>query len=225
MIKDPGKKQVASTGASRSCARGRGKPSLLPFDALMELAKHFEEGAKTYAPRNWEKGLPLSWFLDSHFRHLTSVMMGETDESHATAMTWNMVCFLATWLRIENGTLPAELDDLPHHVASKSITDKQFTPGEIIEHLTSEAACSRAPVSVTGNTAIKLPDTKDWKGDDTKTATVRKLCNGDDVFSHGGKFVARMDTTGMVREMLMGDYGRRHVVDFVCVSDYVKSLK
>lgn len=121
MIKDSKEKQVASTGATRSSGEGRGTPSLLPFDALMELAKHFEEGAKTHAPRNWEKGLPLSWYIDSMFRHTAAVMAGKTDESHERAMAWNAVCFLATWIRIKNGSLPAELDDLPHHVASSSL--------------------------------------------------------------------------------------------------------
>lgn len=118
MIKDSEEKQVASTGATRSSSKGRGRPSLLPFDALMELAIHFEEGAEVHAPRGWEKGLPLSWYLDSMFRHLTGIMMGDTSESHERAYAWNAVCFLATWVRIKNGTLPAELDDLPHHVAS-----------------------------------------------------------------------------------------------------------
>ena len=125
MIKDSAKKK-AVTGASRSGGKGRGTPSLLPFDAMMELAKHFEEGAEIHAPRNWEKGLPLSWYVDSMFRHLADVMAGKTDESHERAMAWNAVCFLATWKRIENGTLPAELDDLPHHVASLDRKWKSF---------------------------------------------------------------------------------------------------
>ncbi len=122
MIKDSEEKQETSTGASRSGGKGRGKPSLLPFDALMELAIHFEEGAEVHLPRNWEKGIPLSWYVDSAFRHLAAIMQGKTDESHERAFAWNAVCFLATWVRIKNGTLPAKLDDLPHRVASRSMT-------------------------------------------------------------------------------------------------------
>ena len=39
--------------------------------------------------------------------------MGMTDEPHARAFTWNALVYLATKLRIENGLLPAELDDMP----------------------------------------------------------------------------------------------------------------
>ncbi len=128
MIEDNGEKQTASTGASRSGGKGRGLPSLLPFDALMELAIHFEEGSIVHAPRNWEKGLPLSWYIDSLFRHLTDIMMGKTNESHHRAFAWNAVCFLATWVRIQRGELPAELDDLPHHIASGIVPVEKLPP-------------------------------------------------------------------------------------------------
>lgn len=120
VIKDSGehKEEGTGTGAVRSSGEGRGRPSLLPFDALMEVSIHFEEGAAKYDDRNWEKGLKLSRYLDSMLRHVTDITMGDTSESHERAIAWNALCFLATWKRIENGTLPAELDDLPHRVAS-----------------------------------------------------------------------------------------------------------
>ena len=135
MIKDSGEKQVACTGASRSSRKGRGTASLLPFDAMMELAKHFQEGAEIHAPRTWEQGLPLSWYVDSTISHLAAIMAGETDESHERAFAWNAVCFLATWKRIENGTLPAELDDLPHHVASRSVMSSDYMSPDYMERM------------------------------------------------------------------------------------------
>lgn len=126
MIKDSGehKEEGTGTGAVRSSGEGRGRPSLLPFDALMEVSVHFEEGAAKYDDRNWEKGLKLSRYLDSMLRHVTDITMGDTSESHERAIAWNALCFLATWKRIQNGTLPAGLDDLPHHVASRASRKK-----------------------------------------------------------------------------------------------------
>ena len=110
---ETGEKRVSSTGATRQHAAGKGLPTLLPPDGLLELAKHFENGAVLHGARNWEKGLNLSWFLDSLYRHLWAELMGETDEDHARALAWNAVCYLATKKRIEAGTLPAELNDMP----------------------------------------------------------------------------------------------------------------
>jgi len=102
-----------STGAVRGDSTGRGQFSLMPFDALLELAKLFEAGALKYAARNWEKGIPLSKFLDSEFRHTERLLAGDTSEPHAVQRAWNSLCFLATYLRIGRGQLPAELNDLP----------------------------------------------------------------------------------------------------------------
>lgn len=113
-VKAPDQIAGFDTGAIRSSNEGKGQPSLLPFDALVELSKHFEEGAKHYAPRNWEKGIPLSRYVDSMFRHLSAIMDGDNSEPHHRAMAWNAICFLATWIRIEQGKLPTDLCDLPN---------------------------------------------------------------------------------------------------------------
>lgn len=110
----PSEKNVEfATGAVRGDSTGRGRFSLLPFDALLEIAKVFEAGSLKYAERNWERGIPLSRFLDSGFRHLERLTAGDTTEPHAGQAAWNYLCFLATFLRIQSGGLPAELDDLP----------------------------------------------------------------------------------------------------------------
>lgn len=103
-----------TTGAIRQETSGRGLPSLLPFDALIELSKLFEAGAHKYAPRNWEKGIPLSRYIDSQFRHTSKIMEGDLSEPHVTQNAWNAVCLLATHLRIRDGKLPPELNDLPN---------------------------------------------------------------------------------------------------------------
>ena len=104
--------RVFDSGAKRQAAAGKGMPSLFPGDAYLDICKHFEDGAAHYAPRNWEKGLPLSTYIDSLERHIAEEKMRLTDESHDRAMAWNAICYLATKLRIKAGLLPKELDDL-----------------------------------------------------------------------------------------------------------------
>ena len=66
------------------------------YTALLEVAKHFEEGAKKYDERNWEKGIPLHCYIDSGVRHYCKFMRGDIDEPHDRAFLWNMLCLLAT---------------------------------------------------------------------------------------------------------------------------------
>lgn len=112
-IKDSGKRQVWITGSRRDTRDGKGRYDLLPPEAIRALAKHFENGSKKYGDRNWEKGQPLSRYLDSALRHLFAVLEGKTDEPHAEAAAWNLVAFLTTRERIASKTLPANLADLP----------------------------------------------------------------------------------------------------------------
>lgn len=75
--------------------------------ALLEVARHFEAGAKKYDDRNWEKGQPLHVFVDSGLRHLVRWTRGDNDEPHDSAFLWNMMCLLWTHKRYP------ELRDLP----------------------------------------------------------------------------------------------------------------
>ena len=112
-IKSSGKKRDAGTGATRDSGEGKGRFDLLwPF-AIPELAVHMQEGAKVHAERNWEKGIPLSWFLDSAMRHLFKFMAGETDENHLAAAAWNVCGALDTRARVAKGLLPDKLNDIP----------------------------------------------------------------------------------------------------------------
>ena len=82
---------VAGTGALRDMAEGKGRCDLLPACALLRLAKHYEAGAKKYSDRNWEKGLPISNFMDSGLRHLLKYLDGMDDEDHLAAAAWNIL--------------------------------------------------------------------------------------------------------------------------------------
>ncbi len=112
---ETGPRREFSTGAERQASSGKGTPVLVPGDAIIDIAKLFEKGAAVYGERNWEKGIPLSEILNSLERHLQEEKMGKTDENHARALAWRAVIYLATKLRIENGLLPAELDDMPSY--------------------------------------------------------------------------------------------------------------
>lgn len=112
-VKDSGERQEFSTGARRDTQENKGRFDLLPPYALYRLARHYENGGKKYSFRNWEKGIPLSRYLDSASRHLNKALMGLQDEDHLIAAAWNLMCLVETQKRIEMGILSKELDDLP----------------------------------------------------------------------------------------------------------------
>lgn len=72
---------------------------------LLDVAKLFESGAEKYGERNWEKGIPISSYIDSGVRHLLKYLNGETDEAHDRAFVWNLMC--AIWTK----THKPEMDD------------------------------------------------------------------------------------------------------------------
>lgn len=63
---------------------------------LLEVSKHFEEGAAKYGEKNWTLGLPLHCFVDSAVRHYLKWFMDLVDERHDRAFCWNILCLLWT---------------------------------------------------------------------------------------------------------------------------------
>jgi hypothetical protein len=59
---------------------------------LLEVAKHFEEGAKKYGENNWQKGIPVHCYIDSAIRHYLKWRRGDKDEPHDRAFVWNIMC-------------------------------------------------------------------------------------------------------------------------------------
>lgn len=59
---------------------------------LLEVAKHFEEGAKKYGENNWQKGIPPKCYIDSAVRHYIKWLRGDKDEPHDRAFVWNLMC-------------------------------------------------------------------------------------------------------------------------------------
>ena len=64
--------------------------------AILDLAKHFEAGAKKYGERNWQKGIPVRCYIDSAVRHYLKYLRGDQDEPHDRAFVWNIVCAIWT---------------------------------------------------------------------------------------------------------------------------------
>lgn len=67
-----------------------------PETAFLELSKHFEDGAKKYGDNNWQKGIPVSAYMDSAPRHYLKWLRGDDDEPHDRAFMWNIVCCIWT---------------------------------------------------------------------------------------------------------------------------------
>jgi hypothetical protein len=63
---------------------------------LLEVAKHFEEGAFKYGENNWQKGLPVRSFINSAIRHYLKWLRGDQDEPHDRAFCWNILCAMWT---------------------------------------------------------------------------------------------------------------------------------
>lgn len=92
------------------------KKGMHPCSALLEVAIHYEDGARKYQERNWEKGIPLHCYIDSGVRHYLKHIRGDEDEPHDRAFLWNM--FGAIWTHNHK----PELIDLPFKDDLKSTT-------------------------------------------------------------------------------------------------------
>ena len=78
-----------------------------PFTAILDLSIHYEDGARKYDERNWERGIPCHCFVDSGIRHYLKWRRGDKDEPHDRAFLWNMFGLLWT---LHNRP---DLNDLP----------------------------------------------------------------------------------------------------------------
>lgn len=63
---------------------------------FLEVAIHFEEGAKKYGENNWQKGIPVHCYIDSAVRHYLKFLRGDKDEPHDRAFCWNILCAIWT---------------------------------------------------------------------------------------------------------------------------------
>ena len=111
-VKDSGTRKQFDTGAVRDIQEGKGMFHLISTIGLRRIAKHYENGARKYSARNWEKGMPLSCFWNSAMRHMLAILEGDKSEDHCSAWAWNAMGFMHIAQKIEDGALPKELDDI-----------------------------------------------------------------------------------------------------------------
>lgn len=109
--KDSGQRREYETGARRDVNSGKGRYDLISPIMMKRLAELMERGAVKYGAHNWEKGMPLSQYLDSAMRHLWQLIASQDDEDHAAAVIFNVMAFMHTQHKIWEGELPEELDD------------------------------------------------------------------------------------------------------------------
>ena len=112
-VQDSGRHEEFATGSRRDTRDGKGRFDLITPIGLRRLAVHLENGARKYGDRNWEKGQPVSRFLDSAIRHLYAYLGGSRDEDHLAAVAWNALAAIHVEEKVAAGELPAELTDLP----------------------------------------------------------------------------------------------------------------
>jgi hypothetical protein len=113
-VKDSGAREEFATGSRRDTRDGKGRYELVSPIVMQRDAVHLENGANKYGDRNWEKGQPLSRYIDSALRHTYKLLQGFVDEDHASAARWNLAAFIHTQEMIRRGKLPKELDDMPN---------------------------------------------------------------------------------------------------------------
>lgn len=113
VLKDSGNREEFNTGSRRDIRSGKGRYDLMSPFTLARDARLLELGASKYGERNWEKGQPISRFIDSAMRHLLRYLEGHRDEDHLAAARWNIGAIMHMETMIARGIVPAELMDLP----------------------------------------------------------------------------------------------------------------
>lgn len=109
--KDSGKRQDFVTGARRDVQDDKARYDLISPIMLTRLAELMARGAKKYGDRNWEKGIPLSRYYASLFRHMIQWAEGDTTEDHLAAVCFNAMGIMHTEQLVLWGDLPLELGD------------------------------------------------------------------------------------------------------------------
>ncbi len=88
------------TGAEKGAKLAR--HSLIPQQALTEIAEHYGRGSAKYADHNWRKGYNWSLSYDALCRHLSAFWDGEDFDpelgnKHIIAVAWHAIA-LATFM-------------------------------------------------------------------------------------------------------------------------------
>jgi hypothetical protein len=115
-MKDNGKRQsFGKNMAIRDTSDDKSRPDLISPFAEDRLGHWLRMGARKYAERNWEKGMPFSRCAASLKRHVMKFQQGMNDEDHLAAIMFNSMAIIHYQEMIERGVLPAELNDMPNY--------------------------------------------------------------------------------------------------------------
>lgn len=97
--------------------------SLVDFDALEDMVRVLEFGAKKYADNNWKNGLKTTEICESMIRHLTAYLRGENDDPESNLPhTGHILCnamFLAYMHKYKSDFDTRAVDTNKHVLASK----------------------------------------------------------------------------------------------------------
>ena len=118
-LKDSGIRQQFSSGAVRDTAEGKPMLGLIPGWPLLAWGWVMAAGAKKYAARNWEQGMPISRYIESAKRHIELYQLGFRDEPHLWQALWNIGSAVHTQVLVYIGVYPKEFYDMPNHIGKE----------------------------------------------------------------------------------------------------------
>lgn len=113
---DSGHRTNFESGAQRDRLPGKGRFVLLSPIGLKRIALRAEAGEIKYGDgRNWEKGMPVSQFIDSAMRHIAQYLEGDVQEDHLAAAAWNLQAAMHTEEKMP------EMQDIPTRPEYKEV--------------------------------------------------------------------------------------------------------
>jgi len=98
------KKTDLADGGGLRFDDGKVKIELIPVEWIWSLADVLTQGAKKYAPRNWERGMAWGKMIGCASRHMLKFMLGqryddETGCHHLAMAAWNILALMSYDLR------------------------------------------------------------------------------------------------------------------------------
>ena len=176
MIQDSGSRTEFETGAVRDMSEGKGDMVSLPWRAILRLSRHYENGAKKYGRFNYQKGIPVSSFIDSACRHLAKYQCGCDDEDHLAAAAFNVLgAMLMEAEHPELVDLPARAGkNLFEYFERNTVQDK---PETVMEAIKNAEAADDIVLMLNGNGCHFCPKGYTSKRDDCDIPCVLCICD------------------------------------------------
>lgn len=130
-MQDSGQRINYDGGAMREPSTNKGAYELVSPFALERIAVWYELGARKYADRNWEKGIPFGRLIQSAIRHMIRWMKGDRSEDHLAAVCWNVMAMI----HFEETGQAQEWNNYPAYqkVKQNARTERQANAAAIVE--------------------------------------------------------------------------------------------